>query len=125
MYQPPYMQNEPYQHYQPYQQQQPQQQQTTYEYKPVTAQEVYPVETDVGQSEKRKRERPDYRPIPLRWPFISALILVLDKMPRASHRSPSRQPTPELKNLKPQNLSQSLFLQMAYLLQLEMSKEEL
>lgn len=77
MYQPPYMQNEPYQHYQPYQQQQPQQQQTTYEYKPVTAQEVYPVETDVGQSEKRERERPDYRPIPLRWPFISALILVL------------------------------------------------
>ncbi|KAF5571216.1 hypothetical protein FPHYL_528 [Fusarium phyllophilum] len=78
MYQPPYMQNEPYhQSYQPYQQQQPQQQQTTYEYKPVTAQEVYPVETDAGQPEKRERERPDYRPIPLRWPFISALILVL------------------------------------------------
>ncbi|KAJ4122665.1 hypothetical protein NW765_005499 [Fusarium oxysporum] len=77
MYQPPYLQNEPYQPYQPYQQQQPQQQQTTYEYKPVTAQEVYPVETDAGQPEKRERERPDYRPIPLRWPFISALILVL------------------------------------------------
>ncbi|ENH68839.1 hypothetical protein FOC1_g10014629 [Fusarium oxysporum f. sp. cubense race 1] len=77
MYQPPYLQNESYQPYQPYQQQQPQQQQTTYEYKPVTAQEVYPVETDAGQPEKRERERPDYRPIPLRWPFISALILVL------------------------------------------------
>ncbi|KAH7212972.1 hypothetical protein DER44DRAFT_692190, partial [Fusarium oxysporum] len=77
MYQPPYLQNESYQPYQPYQQQQPQQQQTTYEYKPVTAQEVYPVETDAGQPEKRERERPDYRPIPLRWPFISALIIVL------------------------------------------------
>ncbi|KAF4333481.1 hypothetical protein FBEOM_12717 [Fusarium beomiforme] len=75
MYQP-YLQNESYQPYQPYQQQQPQPQQSTYEYKPVTAQEVYPIETE-GQPEKRKRERPDYRPIPLRWPFISTLILVL------------------------------------------------
>ncbi|KAF4453011.1 hypothetical protein F53441_4242 [Fusarium austroafricanum] len=74
MYQPPYLQSEPYQ---PYHQQQQQQPQSTYEYKPVTAQEVYPFETDAGQPEKRERERPDYRPIPLRWPFISALILVL------------------------------------------------
>jgi len=65
-YQPPYLQE---QQYQP--------QQRTYEYKPVTAPDVYPVETDVGQQDKKKRERPDYRPIPLRWPFISALILVL------------------------------------------------
>lgn len=101
MYQPPYLQNQTWQQ----QQQQPQQnayeyepviaqeaypveadggqhgngwqQQNTYEYKPVAAQEVYPIETDAGSQEKRKRERPDYRPIPLSWPFISALILVL------------------------------------------------
>lgn len=63
MYQPPYLQEQQYP------------QQRTYEYKPVTAPDVYPVETDVGQPDKK--ERPDYRPIPLRWPFISALILVL------------------------------------------------
>ncbi|KAF4990372.1 hypothetical protein FGRMN_8507 [Fusarium graminum] len=106
MYQPPYVQEQAWQQQQQYQHhQQPQhnnydyqpvtaqnnspfegetgpsepawKQQNTYEYKPVAAQEVYPIETDAAQSDKRRRERPDYRPIPLRWPFISALILVL------------------------------------------------
>ncbi|KAM0211077.1 hypothetical protein ACHAQD_010407 [Fusarium lateritium] len=104
MYQPPYLQDQAWQQQQ--QQQQHQQhnayeykpvtaqevypveadagqpgnvwpQQNTYEYKPVAAQEVYPVETDAGVQDNKKRERPDYRPIPLRWPFITALILVL------------------------------------------------
>lgn len=70
MYQPPHLQNQ-------VQNQGWQPQQPTYEYKPVTAQEVHPVEADIIQSDKKQRERPDYRPIPLRWPFISALILVL------------------------------------------------
>ncbi|KAF5019573.1 hypothetical protein F66182_8426 [Fusarium sp. NRRL 66182] len=72
MYQPQYAENHTWQ-------QQQQQQQNTYEYKPVTAPEVYPVEPDpTGQLPvKQKRDRPDYRPIPLRWPFISTLILVL------------------------------------------------
>ncbi|KAM0240364.1 hypothetical protein ACHAPO_002260 [Fusarium lateritium] len=69
MYQPSYLQNQEWQPQQP--------QQPTYEYKPVTAQEVYPIEANPGQPDKKQRERPDYRPIPLRWPFISALILVL------------------------------------------------
>ncbi|WZH45979.1 uncharacterized protein QYS62_007048 [Fusarium acuminatum] len=103
MYQPPYLQNQTWQQQQQQQQQQQNayeyepvtaqetypveadagqpgngwQQQNTYKYKPVAAQEVYPIETDAGVQEKRKRERPDYRPIPLSWPFISALILVL------------------------------------------------
>ncbi|RGP78055.1 hypothetical protein FLONG3_3890 [Fusarium longipes] len=64
MYQPPYLQNQEWQPQQP-----------AYEYKPVTAQEAHPVDIDADHSDKK--QRPDYRPIPLRWPFISALILVL------------------------------------------------
>lgn len=74
MYQPPYLQNQVQNQVQ---NQEWRPQQPTYEYKPVTAQEVHPVEADIIQSDKKQRERPDYRPIPLRWPFISALILVL------------------------------------------------
>lgn len=66
MYQPPYLQNQDLRPQRP-----------TYEYKPVAAPDVYPVEIVAGQPDKKQRERPDYRPIPLRWPFISALILVL------------------------------------------------
>ncbi|KAF5674174.1 hypothetical protein FHETE_3007 [Fusarium heterosporum] len=105
MYQPPYVQEQAWQQQQYQHHQQPQRntydyqpvtaqntspfegdtrpselaskQQDTYEYKPVAAQEVSALETDAGQSDKRRRERPDYRPIPLRWPFISALVLVL------------------------------------------------
>ncbi|KAM0235018.1 hypothetical protein ACHAP5_009831 [Fusarium lateritium] len=105
MYQPPYSQDQAWQQQQQQQQQHQQHnayeykpvtaqevypveadadqpgnvwpQQNTYEYKPVAAQEVYSVETDGGVQDNKKRERPDYRPIPLRWPFITALILVL------------------------------------------------
>ncbi|KAF4977691.1 hypothetical protein FZEAL_5832 [Fusarium zealandicum] len=54
----------------------------TYEYKPVSSPHVSAINPDVplqspSHSDKAGEERPDYRPIPLRWPFISAIIIVL------------------------------------------------